>query len=119
MVSQPVVFELVCVLVESEHHPPGTATQARADLAEFGFPGIEAAEGGRDGLALRGAGLAAATQVVEVVFVEDHRAGAQQVLALQVVVDVGWQVLVTQRLAQALLHHRQRLHRTAVVVLPV
>ena len=72
-----------------------------------------------DDLAFIRTGFPVAAQVVEVILVENHRASAQQMLALEFVVDERRRVLVGQRLGKVLLHHAQCLDRTAVVVLPM
>ncbi len=119
MISQPVVFELVYMGVETENHPDRTTTQARADAAELSFPNIEAAEGVGNDLAFALPSLAVSAQIVEVVFVENDRAGTQEVLALQFVVDEGRRVFVCQGFGKLLFHHGQRFDRATVVVFPM
>lgn len=80
-------------------HPPRPAGEPGADATELCLP-VEAAEGLRNRLALGGCGSATASEVLEVQFVQHHRAGANEMLALQVVVDVGRHVLVASRLRE-------------------
>jgi hypothetical protein len=119
VIPGPVVVGFARVQVEGEDDPAGAAGQGVRGALELGLPRLLAAEGALDQVEGAPGGLPVATQVGEVVLVQHDRARADELLALQVAVDEGRQLLVLEHGVEPLLHGVQRLYRAAVVVLPV
>src|SRR6516225_2573402 len=84
------------VQVVGEDHPAGSAGQAIGHLRELRAPHLVSAEPLGEEFHGVPARPAIATQVVEVVLVEDYGSGAHEFLALQISVDVWRQVFFRQ-----------------------
>src|SRR5262249_25889220 len=117
VVRQPVGVRRALVWIEGEHDPARSSGQGSSRLPELPLPRFERAVVRLDHLRDRPARLAVATEVSEVEFVQHHRVGRDQLLALERARLEGRGVL--DELAELLLDHVQTLHRAGIVVLVV
>src|SRR5262245_13083562 len=105
--------------VVGEDHPARSAAERVTGLLEFRFPLLVTAPLLFDRVEHVAARLAVSTEICEVMFVQHDRAGANDYFALEVAVNVRWQVFLTEHCGQTLLDGVERFDRAAVVVFPM
>ena len=94
VIPRPVIVNFGGVQIVSENHPARAAPERVPRLFELRLPLFVTAEPLLDQINYLAAGLAIASQVGELVIVQHNGARAHQFFALEVAVNIWWQVLV-------------------------